>query len=92
MSVPTLFLLGASHHTAPLELREKLALAGGKLDALQGELKAVGGLSEFTVLNTCNRVEIYGVAAQPGTVAGLQAAFCALNQMDAAVFEQIRLE
>ncbi|MDD2763605.1 MAG: glutamyl-tRNA reductase [Opitutaceae bacterium] len=92
MSVPTLFLLGASHHTAPLELREKLALAGGKLDALQRALQSVAGLGEFTVLNTCNRVEIYGVAAQSGTVAGLQAAFCALNQMDAAVFEQIRFE
>lgn len=91
MSAPTLFLLGASHHTAPLALREKLALAGDKLDALQRELGAVAGLREFTVLNTCNRVEIYGVAAQPETVAALEAAFCALNQMDAAVFGRIRL-
>ena len=67
MSVrPTLFLLGASHQTAPLELREKLALAGGKLDALHGELQSLAGLQEFAVLNTCNRVEIYGVAAQAG--------------------------
>ena len=88
---PTLFLLGASHHTAPLALREKLALAGGKLDALRGELHSFADLREFAVLNTCNRVEIYGVAAQPETVARLQASFCAMNQMDPAVFEQIRL-
>ena len=92
MSVPTFFLLGASHQTAPLELREKLALAGGKLDALHGELQSLAGLDEFAVLNTCNRVEIYGVAAQAEAVARLQAALCALNQMDARVFEQIRLE
>jgi glutamyl-tRNA reductase len=92
MSGPTLFLLGASHQTAPLELREKLALAGGKLDALHGELQSLAGLDEFAVLNTCNRVEIYGVAAQAEAVARLQAALCALNQMDARVFEQIRLE
>jgi glutamyl-tRNA reductase len=92
MSVPTFFLLGASHQTAPLELREKLALAGGKLDALHGELQSLAGLEEFAVLNTCNRVEIYGVAAQAEAVARLQAALCALNQMDARVFEQIRLE
>ncbi len=92
MSVPTLFLLGASHQTAPLELREKLALAGGKLDALHGELQSLAGLDEFAVLNTCNRVEIYGVAAQAEAVVRLQAALCALNQMDARVFEQIRLE
>jgi len=92
MSVPTLFLLGASHQTAPLELREKLALAGDKLAALHGELQSLAGLSEFAVLNTCNRVEIYGVAAQAEAVARLQAALCALNQMDATVFEQIRIE
>ena len=92
MSAPILFLLGASHQTAPLELREKLALAGGKLDALHGELRTLAGLEEFAVLNTCNRVEIYGVAAQAEAVARLQAALCALNQMDARVFEQIRLE
>ena len=92
MSAPTLCLLGASHQTAPLELREKLALAGGKFDALHGELQSLAGLEEFAVLNTCNRVEIYGVAAQAEAVARLQAALCALNQMDARVFEQIRLE
>jgi glutamyl-tRNA reductase len=92
MSTPIFFLLGASHHTAPLELREKLALAGDKLDALRGQLQSLAGLQEFTVLNTCNRVEIYGVAARPETVADLQAALCVLNQLDAAVFTRIRLE
>jgi glutamyl-tRNA reductase len=88
---PILFLLGATHHTAPLELREKLALAGDKLEALRRELRALPDLREFTVLNTCNRVEIYGVAAQPEVVARLQSAFCALHQMDPALFERIRL-
>jgi glutamyl-tRNA reductase len=92
MSAPILFLLGASHHTAPLGLREKLALAGDKLDALRGELQSLAGLREFAVLNTCNRVEIYGVAAQPGAVARLQETLCTLTQMDMTVFAQIRLE
>jgi glutamyl-tRNA reductase len=92
MSAASFFLLGASHHTAPLELREKLALAGDKLDALCGELRSLAGLEEFAVLNTCNRVEIYGVAAQPETVARLQATLCALKQLEAAAFARIRLE
>ncbi len=91
MSLATFFLLGASHHTAPLELRERLALAGGKADALRAALGSLAGLREFTVLNTCNRVEIYGLAARPETVADLQAAFCALSQVDAAAFDRIRL-
>lgn len=88
---PSLFLLGATHHTAPLEVREKLALAGAKLDELHRLLQSLAGLREFAVLNTCNRVEIYGVAAAPDTVDRLQASFCALNQMEPALFEKIRL-
>jgi glutamyl-tRNA reductase len=89
---PTLFLLGASHHTAPLELREKLALTGDKLDAFRGELRSLAGLQEFAVLNTCNRVEIYGVATEPGVVARLEASFCARHQLDPAAFARIRLQ
>lgn len=94
MSAParTLFLLGASHHTAPLELREKIALAGEKLDALRDQLRTLPGLPEFAVLNTCNRVEIYGVAAEDGVMDRLQAALCALSDMDPAVFSRIRLQ
>jgi glutamyl-tRNA reductase len=92
VSAPTLFLLGASHHTAPLELREKLALSGDKVDTLRGELRALAGLPEFAVLNTCNRVEIYGVAAQPEAIDRLQAALCALSQVDPAAFARIRLQ
>ena len=90
-AAPTLFLLGATHHTAPLALRERLALAGNKLADLQSILRSLAGLKEFAVLNTCNRVEIYGVAADPGTVQQLQTSFCTLHQIDPALFEQIRL-
>ncbi len=58
---PVLFLLGASHHTAPLAVREKLALDDAKAAALAENLRAQPGVKEFTLLNTCNRVEIYGV-------------------------------
>lgn len=89
---PTLFLLGASHHTAPLELREKLALTGEKLEAFRADLQALAGLQEYAVLNTCNRVEIYGVAADPAAVARLEASFCARHQMDPDAFARIRLQ
>ncbi len=92
MSTPTLFLIGASHHTAPLELREQLSLAGGKLETLREALRSLAGLREFTVLNTCNRVEIYGLAAHPETVGLLEAALCSLNRIDAGAFAKARLE
>ncbi len=85
------FLLGATHHTAPLAIREKLVLDPAAEAALGAELARLGGLREFAVLSTCNRVEFYGVAAEAGTALRVQAAFCARQQFDAADFEKFRL-
>ena len=87
-----LFVIGANHHRAPLEVREKLALAAGTAEALQSELAALEGLREFTVLSTCNRIEFYGVAAQAGTVERVAAAFCARQNFETAQFAKIRLD
>jgi glutamyl-tRNA reductase len=72
---PVLFLLGASHHTAPLAVREKLALDDARAAALAVRLQQTPGLGEFALLNTCNRVELYGVARGPEPLAALRAAF-----------------
>ena len=61
-TVPGFFVLGATHHQAPLHIREKLSLAAATADQLHTELTALHGLREFAMLNTCNRVEFYGVA------------------------------
>jgi glutamyl-tRNA reductase len=74
-----------------LDVREKLALAGAKLEELYRVLESLEDVTEFAVLNTCNRVEIYGVASGTETVDRLQASFCALSQMDTALFEKFRL-
>ncbi len=57
-----LFIAGISYKTAPVELREQIAVAPGKLSCAGCRLKVAGALSETVVLSTCNRVEIYGVA------------------------------
>src|SRR3954469_25587231 len=84
---PVLFLLGASHHTAPLAVREKLALDAAKASALATQLQATPGVREFALLNTCNRVEIYGVAHGPETLAALRAAVCATTRCTLAEFD-----
>ncbi|MCR6657619.1 MAG: glutamyl-tRNA reductase [Opitutus sp.] len=88
---PTLFVLGATHHTAPIEVREKLSLGPEGAEALQRELARVPGLKEFTLLSTCNRVEFYGVAESSATASRVQELFCAQQQFDAATFDQIKL-
>ena len=61
----TVFLLGSSHHTAPLEIREQVALRTDLKSRLYERLLAQPGLKECLILNTCNRVEIYGVSDRP---------------------------
>lgn len=91
MSSDGLFVLGATHHSAPLAVREKLTLDPAKASALHAELAALPGLREFAMLSTCNRVEFYGVAASSNAIARMQSLFCLRQQFDAAEFEKIRL-
>ena len=56
-----LFVAGLSYKTAPVELREKLAVHPSRLRCCGCRLKIAGNLSEVVLLSTCNRVEIYGV-------------------------------
>jgi glutamyl-tRNA reductase len=58
---PALFVVGLSHETAPLDLRERLALPDAALPAALGDLLAGTGLAEALLLPTCNRVEVWAV-------------------------------
>ncbi len=51
-----LALVGVSHHRAPVELRERVALDADGAAALA---KQLGDAHEACVLSTCNRTEIY---------------------------------
>ena len=58
-SSPEFFLVGLSHKSAPVAVREKVALSGEELkEALVG-LRNSGGVREAMVVSTCNRVEVY---------------------------------
>ena len=63
--------LGLSHHTAPVELREKFAIPDGEIAAAAAQLRSAPGVSEAVIVSTCNRVEFYVAAEQ--AAAGLAA-------------------
>jgi glutamyl-tRNA reductase len=86
------FVLGATHRTAPLGTRERLSLSAETEHALAHDLALLPGLEEFVVLNTCNRVEIYGVATSPAICRGVLTAFCARQSFSVEEFERLRLE
>jgi glutamyl-tRNA reductase len=58
-----IFVAGLSYKTAPVELREKLAIHASRLHCHGCRLKIRANLSEVVLLSTCNRVEIYGVTS-----------------------------
>jgi glutamyl-tRNA reductase len=51
-------LIGVNHKSAPLEVRERLAIPDSRLPDVCRELTAYPGIEEGIVLSTCNRVEI----------------------------------
>src|SRR5918997_2634307 len=56
-------VLGVSHKTAPLELRECLARTEGRAVGVLSDLVAGGEVSEAAAISTCNRTELYMYAS-----------------------------
>jgi glutamyl-tRNA reductase len=56
-----LLTTGISHHTATLEIREKIAIARTDYAERVQELHELDGVEEVVVVSTCNRTEIYSV-------------------------------
>lgn len=57
-----IIVVGLSHHTAPLEIREKLAFDANAIECPLRELIAIPDVEEGLIVSTCNRVEVYAVA------------------------------
>lgn len=53
------FLVGLNHNTADIEVREKVAFDGSKLDEGLLRLRGLPEVEEAIILSTCNRVELY---------------------------------
>jgi glutamyl-tRNA reductase len=61
-------VIGLSHHSSPVELRERFAFAETKIPDALKSLRNLG-FAEAVILSTCNRVEIYAATAlEPGVV------------------------
>ena len=60
-----LLLLGVSHRTAPVELRERLDFSSRDLGAAVEALATRPSADETVVLSTCNRSEIYVASNDP---------------------------
>ena len=54
-------VIGLSHHTSPVELRERFAFREPDIPETLEQIRNVGLATEAVVLSTCNRVELYAV-------------------------------
>jgi glutamyl-tRNA reductase len=61
-----LFTIGISHHTAPIEIREKVAIPRTEYAERVADLCSKPGIEELLVLGTCNRTEVYCLTSADG--------------------------
>lgn len=62
----SLVAVGLSHHTAPVEVRERMALDPEGVRVELSELVRGGAAREALLVSTCNRVELYAVPGDDG--------------------------
>ena len=86
MSLPVI-VVGVSHKTAPVEVREKFSAGTDILPEVLARLSARPELDESMFLSTCNRVEVIGLAKGKG--GGEQAMLAASRAIREALREHI---
>jgi glutamyl-tRNA reductase len=64
VSNPDVLIVGLSHHTASLDVRETVAFADEQIDEVNRQLRALDGVEEAAVVCTCNRVEVVSSTRQ----------------------------
>jgi glutamyl-tRNA reductase len=61
----TLTLIGVNHKTAPIALRERVAIGRDELAEATRALAATPGVAECMIVSTCNRVEMLAIVEGP---------------------------
>jgi len=61
----TVKIIGVNHKTAPIALRERIAISREELPEATRALAAVEGVTECMIVSTCNRVELLAAVESP---------------------------
>lgn len=85
---PNLFLLGSSHRVASLEERERISLPTDSMESFYEGLRALPGMEECLILNTCNRTEIYGSGNGASSLAAVRDYLGDFRQLEADFLER----
>jgi glutamyl-tRNA reductase len=82
----SLVLIGVNHKSAPIEVRERLAIPDWRLEEATRKLLQTPGVEEAFILSTCNRVEML-VANSHDSAEGQRAAISAVHSFLRDYFE-----
>jgi glutamyl-tRNA reductase len=84
-------VIGLSHHSSPVELRERFAFAETKVPDALKSLRESGIAGEAVILSTCNRVEIYvATALEPAQAfSELKQFLVTIHAYDAALGDEL---
>ena len=79
-----LLIIGINHHSAPVELREKVAFTPDQLEDALNDISTRAGLREVAILSTCNRTEIIaaGDHVQPLKITSWLAHYHQIDSLD----------
>jgi glutamyl-tRNA reductase len=83
----TIQVVGLSHHTAPVEVREALTFPRARLPEALASMRAAEGVEEAVILSTCNRVELYVCARSAQGEAPLKDLLANFHGLEAGRFE-----
>lgn len=83
-----LIVMGLSHRTAPVQIRERFAIPPGRESSVAEAIKSLPGGGEAFVLSTCNRVELYAAVADPAAAQeGLPQVLAEVGGQDAGLLK-----
>ena len=84
-----IIVVGLSHKTAPVEIREKVAFSSNEIQQPLRELIALEDISEAIIVSTCNRVEVYATTRDiAGGIARIKRFLADHHRIPLATLEQ----
>ncbi len=83
-----LTLVGMNHRSAPLDLRERLALSGDRTRLALEQLRSDPAVSEAFILSTCNRVEFLVRGSGPNGGAAIDRYLAGEHGLDRAILDR----
>src|SRR2546421_10032655 len=85
----TLLLVGVTHRTAPVDVRERLSVAGGaQMEETLAGIRALAGIDGAALLSTCNRVEAIVSAASEDVLESVVDWLCSRASAERAELEK----